>query len=59
MTNTKWWWTNELLGLTVRQLEARLLNAEKFAEKYPQFEYGQHNEYRHELKRLIAEKIGR
>lgn len=59
MTNTKRWSTTEFLGLTVRQLEARLVEAEKFTEKHPQFELGWHNEYRHELKRLIADKIGR
>tara|TARA_R110000868_G_scaffold67757_1_gene200816 strand:+ start:352 stop:537 length:186 start_codon:yes stop_codon:yes gene_type:complete len=60
--NTKKWSPTDpahFLGLTIRQLEARLLEAEKFVEKYPQFQLGWHNEYRHELKRQIAEKIGK
>lgn len=45
-------------GRTLRQLKDRLVQAEEFAKKYPQFEYGWHNEYRQELRRRIAEKIG-
>ena len=59
MTNTKRWSATEFLGLTVRQLETRLAEANKFASEHPQFQQGWHNEYRHELKRQIAEKIGR
>jgi hypothetical protein len=36
-----------------------LKQAEEFVKKYPQFEYGYQNEYRQELRRRIAEKIGR
>jgi hypothetical protein len=45
-------------GKTLRQLKDRLVQAEEFAKKYTQFEYGWHNEYRQELRRRIAERIG-
>lgn len=44
---------------TIVELQKRLMDAEKFVKEYPQFEFGWHNEYRQELKRQIAEKIGR
>jgi hypothetical protein len=44
---------------TMRQLQERLNQAEEFVKKFPQFEYGWHNEYRQELRKYIAEKIGR
>jgi rRNA maturation protein Nop10 len=46
-------------GRTLRELQDRLVAAEKFARDHPQFEYGWHNEYRQELKRRIAEQIGK
>lgn len=44
---------------TTSELQQRLTEAEAFIEQYPQFEYGWHNEYRQELKRRIAERIGK
>ncbi len=46
-------------GKTMRELQDRLKEAEEFVKKHPQFEYGWHNEYRQELRKYIAEKIGR
>jgi hypothetical protein len=46
-------------GKSLRQLKDRLVEAEKFARNHPQFEYGWHNEYRHELRKRIAEQIGK
>lgn len=46
-------------GKTLTELHKALENAEKFAQEYPQFEFGWHNEYRQELRRRIAEMIGR
>jgi|694.fasta_scaffold123037_3 hypothetical protein len=46
-------------GKTINELQDRLVDAEQFAKDHPQFEYGWHNEYRQELKRRIAEKIGK
>jgi hypothetical protein len=45
--------------LTLKELQDSLENANKFVENHPQFEYGWHNEYRQELKRYIAERIGK
>ena len=44
---------------TLAELYQALRAAEEFAQKYPQFEFGWHNEYRQELRRRIAEMIGR
>ena len=46
-------------GKTMRELQDRLKEAEEFVKKHPQFEYGWINEYRQELRKYIAEKIGR
>ena len=46
-------------GKTLKELQASLVNAEAFTEKHPKFEFGWHNEYVQELKRRIAEMIGR
>ena len=46
-------------GKTLRELQDRLMEAEQFARDHPQFELGWHNEYRQELKRRIAEQIGK
>jgi hypothetical protein len=46
-------------GKTQRELQDRLKEAEEFVKKHPRFEFGWHNEYRHELKRRIAERIGK
>lgn len=44
---------------STKQLQDLLKEAENFTQKYPQFEHGQHNEYVQDLKRRIAERIGR
>lgn len=46
-------------GKTLKELQESLVNAEKFVEKHPQYEFGWHNEYRQELKKYIAERIGK
>lgn len=46
-------------GKTLTELYKQLENAEKFVQEHPQFEFGWHNEYRQELRRRIAEMIGR
>lgn len=46
-------------GKSLAELQQRLVEAEEFVKDHPQFVYGWHNEYRQELKRRIAEKIGR
>lgn len=51
--------TRHFIGLNKRQLEERLKEAEAFVAKHPQFEYGWHNEYRQELKKRIADFIGK
>ncbi len=45
-------------GKSINELQQQLQKAEKFVEDFPQFEYGWHNEYRHELRIRIAESIG-
>ena len=46
-------------GKGLSELQKELIRANNFTIKYPQFQYGWHNEYVHELKRLIANQIGR
>jgi hypothetical protein len=46
-------------GKTLKELQDSLVNAETFVKNHPKFEYGWHNEYRQELKRYIAERIGK
>lgn len=46
-------------GKTLAELQHQLRESEYFVQQHPQFAYGWHNEYRQELKRRIAEKIGR
>lgn len=46
-------------GKTLPELQRELARAEKFTANHPNFEFGWHNEYVHELKRRIAQKIGR
>ena len=46
-------------GKTLKELEDSLVNAETFVKNHPQYEYGWHNEYRQELKKYIAERIGK
>ena len=46
-------------GKTLRQLQDALVEARRFAEKFPKFQQGWHNEYVQELRLRIAEQIGR
>lgn len=46
-------------GKSSAELQKELTRANEFAQKHPQFELGWHNEYRQELKRRIAESIGK
>jgi hypothetical protein len=46
-------------SMSIKELEDRLKKANEFVEKYPQFEFSWHNEYRQMLKLRIAERIGR
>lgn len=46
-------------GKTLKELQDSLVNAETFVKNHPKFEYGWHNEYRQELKKYIAERIGK
>ena len=61
MNNNKWSPTDPLHfeGKTLKELQQRLIEANEFVKKHPEFEYGWHNEYRQELKRYIAERIGK
>ena len=44
---------------STKELEKLLEDAKAFAIKYPQFKYGWHNVYVQDLKRRIAERIGK
>ena len=61
MYNGKWsptnpnWFENK----SISELQKKLKEANEFVDRCPQFEYGWHNEYRQELKRRIAESIGK
>ena len=46
-------------GKTLKELQDSLVRAETFVKNHPQYEYGWHNEYRQELKKYIAERIGK
>ena len=58
---TKWSPTDpkHFEGKTLSELKEQLVEAEKFVQNHPKFELGWHNEYRQELRRRIAERIGR
>ncbi len=58
---TKWSPTDpkHFEGKTLSELKDQLVKAEKFVQTHPKFEFGWHNEYRQELRRRIAESIGR
>ena len=45
-------------GKSLVDLQKELHRANGFSDKHPEFKFGWHNEYRQELKRRIAEKIG-
>jgi hypothetical protein len=61
MKNKKWSSTDprHFEGKTLRELQDQLVKEEKFAQDHPKFELGWHNEYRQELRKRIAERIGR
>lgn len=46
-------------GKTLRELQENLKKGEQFVANHPKFEHGWHNEYLQELKRRIAERIGK
>ena len=61
MSENKWSPTdpNHYEGKTLKELQESWVNAETFVKNHPKFEYGWHNEYRQELKKYIAERIGK
>jgi hypothetical protein len=61
MSENKWSPTDpkHYEGKTLKELQDSLVNAETFVKNHPKFEYGWHNEYRQELKKYIAERIGK
>jgi hypothetical protein len=61
MTSRNWSPTDPVHfeGKSTSELQKRLKDANEFTRKHPQFAYGWHNEYCHELKRRIAERIGK
>ena len=61
MSEKKWSPTDpkQYEGKTLKELQDSLVNAETFVKNHPKFEYGWHNEYRQELKKYIAERIGK
>lgn len=46
-------------GKSTSELHQELVRANEFADKHPEFKFGWHNEYCQELKRRIAERIGK
>jgi len=44
---------------STKELQNLLKDSIAFAERYPQFKNGWHNEYIHSLKQKIAERIGK
>ncbi len=46
-------------GMSAPDLRRELDRSVEFSTKHPQFQFGWHNEYVQELKRRIAESIGR
>ena len=46
-------------GKSQSELQKRLKEANEWVKAHPEFEHGWHNEYRQELKRRIAEGIGK
>ena len=61
MKNERWSPTDpkHYEGKTLKELQDSLVKANQFTEKHPQFQFGWHNEYVQELRRRIAEKIGK
>ncbi len=46
-------------GKSAKELQTMLSEALEFSNKYPEFEYGWHNEYIQELRKRIANTIGK
>lgn len=44
---------------TLKQLQALLKDSESFSERYAEFKQGWHNEHVEDLRRRIAERIGK
>jgi hypothetical protein len=62
MKNNKKWSPTDpthFEGKTVKQLQQDLIKANEFVKKHPKFEFGWPNEYRQELKKRIANTIGK
>lgn len=61
MTNKQWSPTDSkhFEGKTLKELQQSLKLAEDWQKKQPLFQYGWYNEYVQELRRRIAESIGR
>lgn len=61
MSIDKWSPTDPLHfeGKTLKELQQRLIEANEFVKKHPEFEYGWYNEYRQELRKRIADSIGK
>jgi hypothetical protein len=46
-------------GKSLSELQKSLVQAKEFSQKHPEFQFGWHNEYVEELRRRIAERIGK
>ena len=46
-------------GKSLSELQKFLVQAKEFSQEHPEFQFGWHNEYIEELRRRIAERIGK
>jgi hypothetical protein len=46
-------------GKSLSELQKRLFQAKEFCVQHPEFQFGWYNEYVEELRRIIAERIGK
>jgi hypothetical protein len=46
-------------GKSLSELQKSLVQAKEFSQEHPEFQFGWHNEYVEELRRRIAERIGK
>jgi hypothetical protein len=46
-------------GKSAKELQTMLSEALEFSKRHPQFQYGWHNEYIQELRKRIADTVGR
>ena len=46
-------------GMSLSELQKSLVQAKEFSQEHPEFQFGWHNEYVEELRRRIAERIGK